>query len=88
MAVAHVFCLCYGCGVATFVFLFVSVLVGGQWLLGTGAISLSFDGPCGKSRGYEISAKCPDRNTAAGGFDCHHGILSLGSTRERSEDRF
>ena len=88
MAGAHVFCLCYVCGVATFVFLFVSVLVGGQWLLGTGAISLRFSGPSGKSREYEISAKCPDRNTVGGGFDCHHGIRSLGSTRERSEERF
>ena len=34
MAVPHVFCLCYVCGVATFVFLFVSLLVGGQGLLG------------------------------------------------------
>ena len=66
MAVPHVFCLCYVCGVATFVFLFVSVLVGGQGLVGIRAISLSFDGHSGKSRGHEISAKCPDRNTAAG----------------------
>ena len=28
------------------------------------------------------------RKTAAIGLDCHHGIVSLGKTRERSEDRF
>ena len=61
---------------------------GVQGLLGSGAISFSCDGHSGKSRGHEISAKRPDRNTAAGGFDCHHSILSLGNTRERSEGRF
>ena len=61
---------------------------GVQGLLGTEAISLSFYGACGKSRGYEISAKRLYSNTVSWGFDCHRSILSPGSTRERSEDRF
>ena len=61
---------------------------GEQGLHDTEAIFFSFYGPSGRNGGYEISAKRLYRNTVAGGFDCHHSILSLGNTRERSEGRF
>ena len=52
-----------------------------------GCISALY-GLSGKKRRYKMTVKRRYRNTAIGGFDCYHGVLSVGNTRERSEDLF
>ena len=61
---------------------------GGQGFLGRATNNFSFDELFGKNWGYKISATRLYGKTATSGFDCHDSILSLGKTRERSEDRF
>ena len=52
-----------------------------------GCISALY-GLSGKKKRYKISATRLYRKPAAGGFDCYHGVMSVGNTRERSEDVF
>ena len=58
----------------------------GHWFPGAEARYFSFNVPRGKDRGFKISVRRLRHRTAAGGVDCHHSILSLGKTRERSEE--